>query len=119
MMVTRDQIRNGVKRYVENEIVSKMQMSPNSIKRGLVVTGINLWVDHNVESMLGAASGAEALGIIDTNGHYDIDKLAHEFKKTMPDAGYKIDISVASFRLGDMTVYGADIDNLINHIKNA
>lgn len=118
-MVTKEQIRNGVKNYVNNEIVSKMQMSPNSIKRGLIVTGINLWIDHNVESMLGAASGAEALGIIDINGHFDVDKLAHEFKKTMPDAGYKIDLGVAGFHLGDMTVYGTDIDHLVNYIKNA
>lgn len=118
-MVTREQIRNGVKNYVNNEIVAKMQMSPHSIKRGLIITGINLWVDHNVESMLGAASGAEALGIVDENGHYDIDKLASEFKKTMIDGGYKIDLSVASFHLGDMTVYGEDIDNLVNYIRNA
>lgn len=118
-MVTKDQIRNGVKNYVNNEIVAKMQMSPNAIKRGLIITGINLWVDHNVESMLGAASGAEALGIVDTNGHFDIDKLVHEFKKTMPDAGYKIDLGVAGFHLGDMTVYGTDIDHLVNYIKSA
>lgn len=118
-MVTKDQIRNGVKNYVNNEIVAKMQLSPNSIKRGLIITGINLWLDYNVESMLGASSGAESLGIVDTNGHFDIDKLASEFKKTMPDAGYKIDLSVASFHLGDITVYGADIDHLINYIKNA
>ena len=118
-MVTKEQIRNGVKNYVSNEIVAKMQMSPNSIKRGLIVTGINLWVDHNVESMLGAASGADSLGIVDENGHYDIEKLVHEFKKTMPDAGYKIDINIASFKLGDMTVYGADIDHLVNYIKNS
>jgi hypothetical protein len=118
-MVTSEQIRNGVKHYVNNEIVSKMQMSPNSIKRGLIITGINLWVDHNVEAMLGAASGAEAFGIIDENGHYDIDKLVNEFKKTMPDGGYKIDLSVASFHLGDMTVYGEDIDYLVNYIKHA
>lgn len=118
-MVTKEQIRNGVKNYVSNEIVAKMQMSPNSIKRGLIVTGINLWVDHNVESMLGAASGADSLGIVDENGHYDIEKLVHEFKKTMPDAGYKIDINIASFKLGDMTVYGEDIDHLVHYIKNA
>jgi hypothetical protein len=118
-MVTRDQIRDGVKNYVNNEIVAKMQMSPNSIKRGLIITGINLWVDHNVASMLGAASGAEALGIVDTNGHFDVDKLASEFKKTIPDTGYKIDISIATFQLGDITMYGTDVDTLVNYIKSA
>jgi hypothetical protein len=118
-MVTKEQIRNGVKNYVNNEIVAKMQLSPNSIKRGLIITGINLWVDYNIESMLGAASGASALGIVDENGHFDINKLASEFKKTLPGNGYKIDLNVASFKLGDMTVYGEDIDNLVSYIHNA
>lgn len=118
-MVTKDQIRNGVKSYINREIVDKMQLSPNSIKRGLIITGINLWVDHNIESMLSAASGAESLGIVDDNGHYDIDKLATEFKHTIPERGYKIDLSVASFRLGDITVYGEDVDHLVHYIRNS
>jgi hypothetical protein len=118
-MVTRDQVKNGVKNYINNEIVAKMQLSPNSIKRGLIITGINLWIDHNVESMLGAASGAEALGIIDENGHYDVDKLAMEFKKTIPEHGYKIDLKLASFNLGDITVYGEDINHLVAYINRA
>ena len=118
-MVTKEQIRNGVKNYVNHEIIAKMQMSPNSIKRGLIITGINLWLDHNVESMLGSASGADALGIVNENGHFDIDKLAAEFKRTIPEHGYKIDLNVASFRLGDITVYGEDIDHLVSYIRNA
>lgn len=118
-MVTKDQIRNGVKNYVNNEIVAKMQLSPNSIKRGLIITGINLWLDYNVESMLGAASGAESLGIVDSNGHFDVDKLASEFKRTIPERGYKIDLAVANFNLGDITLYGEDIDHLVNYIHNA
>ena len=49
-MVTKEQIRNGVKSYVNNEIVARMQISPNSIKRGLIITGINLWLDYNVDN---------------------------------------------------------------------
>lgn len=118
-MVTKEQIRNGVKNYVNNEIISKMQLSPNSIKRGLIITGINLWLDYNVESMLGASSGAESLGIVDTNGHFDIDKLASEFKRTIPERGYKIDLAVANFNLGDITLYGEDVDHLVNYIHSA
>lgn len=118
-MVTKDQIRNGIKNYVNNEIVAKMQLSPNSIKRGLIITGINLWLDYNIETMLGAASGAEALGIIDSNGHFDLNKLASEFKRTIPEHGYRIDLNIASFRLGDITMYGEDIDHLVNYIHSA
>ena len=118
-MVTRDQIENGIKNYINNEIIAKMQLSPNSIKRGLIVTGINLWVDHNVKSMLGAASGADALGIVDENGLYDVDKLANEFKHTIPERGYKIDLKIASFNLGDITIYGEDVDYLVRYIHQA
>lgn len=118
-MVTREQITKGVKRYVESEIVAKMQLSPNSIKRGLIVTGINLWIDYNVESMLGAVSGASALGILDTNGHYDVRKLADEFKKTIPERGYTFNVGIASFNIGDMTIYGDDVNRLIEYIENS
>lgn len=118
-MVTRDQISNGVKNFVDREIINKMAMSPNSIKRGLIVTGVNLWVDHNVNSMLGDSSGIAALGIIDENGHYDIDKLAHEFKKTIPGTGYRIDLKLSGFNLGDITIYGTDIDQLLQYIASA
>lgn len=118
-MVTRDQVRNGVKNFVDREIVDKMQLSPNSIKRGLIVTGINLWVDHNVNSMLGDASGIAALGVVDENGHYDIEKLTSEFKKTIPSTGYRIDMGISGFSLGEMTIYGADVDQLVQYIVSA
>lgn len=118
-MVTKDQVKNGVLRYVDNEIIAKMQLSPNSIKRGLIVTGINLWIGHNVEAMLGASSGAGALGIIDENGHYDVRLLSNEFKKTIPERGYNINVDIAGFKLGDMTIYGEDVDRLVQYIESA
>ncbi len=116
-MVTKEQIKNGIRRYVESEIIAKMQLSPNSIKRGLIVTGINLWLNHNVESMLGASSGAEALGVIDENGHYNIRLLADEFKKTIPERGYNFKLGFSGFNIGDMTIYGEDVNRLVEHIE--
>lgn len=118
-MVTKDQISNGIKNFVDHEIINKMQLSPNSIKRGLIVTGINLWLDHNINTMLGDPTGASALGIANDDGHYDVDKLAHEFKKTIPDQGYKIELKISVFDLGDMTIYGSDIDTLVQYIVRA
>jgi hypothetical protein len=116
-MVTREQIKNGVRRYVDSEILAKMQLSPNSIKRGLIVTGINLWINHNVEAMLGASSGAASLGVIDDNGHYDVRLLAEEFKKTIPERGYNIQIGISGFNIGDMTIYGEDVNRLVEYIE--
>ena len=118
-MVTHEQIKNGVNNYVNSEIIAKMQLSPNSIKRGLMVTGINLWISHNVETMLSASSGASSLGIVDENGHYDIDKVAKEFKKTIPERGYNIDLGLSGFKFGSITIYGEDIDLLANYIERA
>ena len=118
-MVTQEQIKSGVNAYVNNEIIAKMQLSPNSIKRGLIVTGINLWIAHNVEAMLGASSGASSLGIVDSNGHYDIRKISQEFKKTIPERGYNIELGLSGFKLGNMTIYGEDIDRLVDYIERA
>jgi hypothetical protein len=118
-MVTTEQIKNGFKRYLDNEIIAKMQISPNSLKRGLIITGVNLWADHNINSMLANPETASSLGIVDENGHYDIGKLAEEFKKTMPSTGYKIDINTFGIHLGELSFYGNDIDTLHNYIVNA
>lgn len=118
-MVTQEQIKGGINAYVNNEIIAKMQISPNSIKRGLIVTGINLWLTHNVNAMLGASSGAASLGIVDENGHYDIDKIVNEFKKTIPERGYNIDLSISGFKLGSITIYGEDIDRLVDYVERA
>lgn len=118
-MVTKEQIKGGIDAFINNEIIAKMQLSPNSIKRGLIVTGINLWIAHNVNTMLGASSGAASLGIVDENGHYDIDKLAYEFKKTIPSTGYRIDLKLSGFNLGEITIYGADLDQLVQYIASA
>lgn len=118
-MVTTEQIKNGFKRYLNDEIIAKLQISPNSIKRGLIVTGINLWADHNVNAMLADPTTASSLGLIDENGHYDIDKLVSEFKKTMPSTGYKLNIDALGIHLGEMAFYGDDIDNLHRYIVNS
>lgn len=118
-MVTTEQIKNGVQRFVTNEIINKLQISPNSIRYGLIVAGINLWVSHNVDSMLSDATVEKSLGIVDENGHYDIHKIAEAFKQTMQDTGYRIDLRIAGFDLGNMTFYRSDVDNLVQHIVNA
>lgn len=118
-MVTKEQIHHGVKRFVTDEIVNKLQISPNSIRYGLVVTGINLWVDHNVANMLKDDSGAQSLGVVDENGHYDIVKIAEAFKDTMRDEGYRIELNLSGFALGDLIMHRHDIDALVQYIITA
>ena len=118
-MVTTEQIRAGTLGFVRDEIINTLQLSPNSIQYGLVTTGINLWVSHTVDSLLADTVSAAAFGLIDTNGHFDIDKLAEEFKRTVPDNGYRIELNALGMRFGTMTLHKADIDSLVSHITNA
>lgn len=119
MTVTKDQIRIGTLNFVREEIINKLQLSPNSIQYGLVTAGINLWVSHTVDTLLTDSSTAAAFGLLDENNHYYVDKLAEEFKRSMPDTGYRIELKALGMNFGTMTLHKADIDSLVSHISNA
>lgn len=122
MAVTTEQIRNGAMSFIQNEVINKLQVSPNTIQYGLIVAGVKLWTSHNLGVILSNSTLASTLGLIDENGHYDIDRLADEFKNTMTDAGYRIELpalQVIHNGFTGMTLYRQDIDNLVGYIKNA
>ena len=122
MAVTTEQIRNGAMNFIQNEVINKLQVSPNTIQYGLIVAGIKLWVSHNLGVILSNSTLASTLGLIDENGHYHIDKLAEEFKGTMTDNGYRIELpalKVIHTEFDGMTLYRQDIDNLVRYIMNA
>lgn len=122
MAVTTEQIRNGAMGFIQNEVINKLQVSPNTIQYGLIVAGVKLWTSHNLGVILSNSTLASTLGLIDENGHYDIDRLADEFKNTMTDAGYRIELpalQVIHNGFTGMTLYRQDIDNLVGYIKNA
>lgn len=122
MAVTTEQIRNGAMNFIQHEVINKLQVSPNTIQYGLIVAGVKLWASHNLGVILSNSTLASTLGLIDENGHYDIDRLADEFKKTMTDAGYRIELpalQVIHNGFTGMTLYRQDIENLVGYIKNA
>ena len=119
MTVTKDQIRAGTLNFAREEIINKLQLSPNSIQYGLVTAGINLWVSHTVDTLLADGAAAQTFGLLDENGHYYIGKLADEFKRNMPDTGYRIELKALGMNFGTMTLHKADIDSLVSHISNA
>lgn len=122
MAVTTEQIRNGAMNFIQHEVINKLQVSPNTIQYGLIVAGVKLWTSHNLGVILSNSTLAGTLGLIDENGHYDIDRLADEFKNTMTDAGYRIELpalQVIHNGFTGMTLYRQDIDNLVGYIKNA
>ncbi len=122
MAVTTEQIRNGAMNFIQHEVINKLQVSPNTIQYGLIVAGVKLWTSHNLGVILSNSTLASTLGLIDENGHYDIDRLADEFKNTMTDAGYRIELpalQVIHNGFTGMTLYRQDIENLVGYIKNA
>lgn len=122
MAVTTEQIRNGAMNFIQHEVINKLQVSPNTIQYGLIVAGVKLWTSHNLGVILSNSTLASTLGLIDENGHYDIDRLAEEFKNTMTDAGYRIELpalQVIHNGFTGMTLYRQDIENLVGYIKNA
>lgn len=119
MTVTKDQIRAGTLNFVQSEVINKLQLSPNLIQYGLVTAGINLWVSHTVDTLLADSNAAQTFGLLDENGHYYIGKLADEFKRTMPDTGYRIELKALGMNFGTMTLHKADVDSLVSHIANA
>ena len=82
---------------------------------------------------VGGTNKIKGMGIGAPNGNYHsgniehsanlpwkgIVPLAEEFKKTIPERGYKIYLKLASFNLGDITVYGEDINYLVEYIHRA
>lgn len=117
--VTKDQIRAGALNFVQSEVINKLQLSPNLIQYGLVTAGINLWVSHTVDTLLADTNTAQSFGLIDENGHYYIGMLADEFKRTMPDTGYRIELKALGMNFGTMTLHRADVDSLVSYIANA
>lgn len=117
-MVTKDQVKRGLSRYVDTEITAKLPVG--TVKKVLVGTAISLFmgnIEKNIEH-LSAHPLVKTLGIIDEHGHYDVDRLAEEIKRNMSDEGMKFDIDVLGMHVGEMTFRRSDVDTLRNYIAS-
>ena len=117
-MVTKDQVKRGLSRYVDTEITAKLPIG--TVKKVLVGTAISLFmgnIEKNIER-LSEHPLVKTLGIIDENGHYDIDRLAQEVKRNMSDEGMRFDLNILGMHIGEMTFHRSDIDTLHAYIAS-
>jgi hypothetical protein len=110
-MVTYNQVVNGMHKYIDQEIVNKIQGLP---RWGLgVVSGIALSRGANIFNTLKANPIVKMLEVIDENDMIDIDIIYTELKK-------QADKGTATFNapmLGTITFTKDDVDKLYHLIK--
>jgi hypothetical protein len=118
MTVSVDKITRGLANFVDGEIVGRMPMG--TVKRTLVGTAMGLYISNLDKAITGVQSPIiSALGIFDADGGVDIDRVAEEARKNIPDSGVKVDLNVIGFHIAEMTLGRGDIDLLRSYIINA
>lgn len=118
-MVNVSKIKRGLANFVDSEILNKIP--GGTLKRTLVGTAMGLYI-NNLGNVLTDATKSPivaALGIQDADHNVDIDVLAEEIRKNIPDTGIKIDLDLLGFHIGDMRLTKQDVDVLRTHILNA
>ena len=118
-MATKEQIKMGVTRYFDNEILPKLPVT--GIKRIAVVTAASLFINTRIDKSLDDISKnsfSSYLGIVCGDGVFRLDQLAEELKKNMPDEGIKLSPSFFGFSFGEMIFNRADIDTLYRYINS-
>lgn len=113
-MVNAQQIKSGVTKYINSEILPHLSGLP---KIG-VSTYINLMSDKVPELMIQMRDqpGVSILGIIDEEGNMDLDRLYKAVVPTMME-GEKITIEVPL--IGSFDLSKQDIDKLYKYILNS
>lgn len=118
-MVTIDKVKRGLANFADREIISKAPVG--SFKKIAIGTAVGLYLSNlekvviqNKDSMF-----ISALGVIQSDGAIDIDKLAGAVKENIPDEGMKINVDILGAHLADMTLRRADIDDIVNYIYNS
>ena len=115
-MVNLDQIKRGLSRYIDSEIIPKLQVG--SVKKVIVGTAAALML-QNLDKSLKSLSGhplVGALGIVDESGLIDADKLIEAAKKNIDDCGFTVKLDVLGMHLGEMTFKRSDLDQLRSYI---
>lgn len=116
-MVTIEQIKRGLANFADAEILTKMQIG--TFKRVAFGTGIGLALANLDKSIRLDNPIVEMLGVVNADGTINIDTLAAELKKNIPDEGMRLDIDILGFKLGSMIFHRADVETLRAYIVNA
>lgn len=109
-MVTTNQIQNGLARYIDTEIVSKMtgwQRWVFGAGSGLALSNLNnimaKWQDNEVVKML---------GVIGEDGSVDVPRIYQEVKRQSVKGPITFNVP----GMGSITLNDSDVDKLYNMI---
>jgi hypothetical protein len=112
MMATMDQIREGVMRYAEKEIVPGLE----GIKQVLVGAGLEFYLRKKLPQLVGA------LGIAEDDGQVDVNLLEEVLVKrvnAMPN-GMELKLNLNPMNKADVDVFrirGSDVQKLAAFIR--
>lgn len=111
-MYNYNQVMNGVIKYVDNEILDKIQ----GWQKWVVGAGIGVALNKTSEifNELKKNVMIKTLGIIDDNDMIDIDTLYREIKKQARKSAVSFSVPM----LGTMSLNESDVDKLYNFIKD-
>lgn len=111
-MVTMKQIEQGVAAYLDTELMP--QLPSTGLEKVLAGTAISLFIRRSgtiLESYKDNKT-IQMLGVMDGEGNVDVDLLATELKKNIPDEGVKVDIPM----IGAMKFHKEDVTKLHEYI---
>ena len=112
-MVHKSSIIPGLSRFIDESIL--VHYPPTSIKRILIASGISLYLSGNeqVVDRLLANPIFSTLGVSNSNGMIDIDKVRNAVRPEVEKAGFmRITVPV----MGDIDLTVDDIDTLYRYI---
>ena len=111
-MVPVDKVKKGIRNYAEAEILNKLPQK--SAKRFALSTAVALIS----ESAIALDSPFIAMLGVTHDGMVDIDKVAEQMKRSMPEDGIELPINVFGIHFTDMIFKKADVDSLRHHIMS-
>jgi hypothetical protein len=116
-MVSMNQIEAGVSRWLDRELMPKLPTGGayDGLKKAATVA-LALYAIKRGRAALDSLthnSFLATIGAVDHEGNIDIEDLAEEMKKQMPEAGLKVSVPM----VGDMTFYRTDLDDMLRYIK--
>lgn len=111
-MVSVNKIENGVARFLDAELVSKMP--DGGLQKILAGTAISLLIKKSGNFIKAFQQNPmiQLMDIFDADGNVDIDSMATELKKNFPDVGLRMDFPM----IGTVTFHKEDIDKLYSYI---
>lgn len=110
-MVTLNQVQNGIARYIDTELVPKIDGWQKWVFGAMASTA--LAKATNIFNRLKGNEFIKMLEIIDENDMIDIDTLYHEFAKQAQKGAITFTVPA----IGPLTLNATDVDKIYQAIK--